>query len=231
MVKVIYIFMLIMPALVLSCASSTMLTRDWKNYESSAKLFKKASNAYQSQNYVEAKVLFGELAKSDTGLWYYQSYAFLADSYVKIDQIDSGKSAYENGINRAYMKNKEIYRELKQWSEVFPNFPEALLEQSGFLIYDEPPTPLGGIRQVLKSLSYPDDAAREGVEGVVIVQLLINKFGRVNDARVVKSIHPQLDAAAVGALTVAPFNPAKKNGNPINARILVPVGFESTMNR
>ena len=71
---------------------------------------------------------------------------------------------------------------------------------------------------------YPQLAREAGVEGTVMVHLLVDKTGVVRDVRVVKSI-PMLDVAAVECVRRWRFKPALSNDRPIAVWVAAPVRF------
>jgi protein TonB len=72
--------------------------------------------------------------------------------------------------------------------------------------------------------NYPDIAREAGVDGVVLVQALVGKDGKVKDTRIVKSI-PMLDNAASDAVRLWVFKPALSNNKPVAVWVAVPVRF------
>lgn len=84
---------------------------------------------------------------------------------------------------------------------------------------DQPPRPLHMARP-----EYPQQAFVQKVEGVVLLEILIDERGRVASARVVKSI-PLLDAAAIAAVRTWIFEPARKRGYPVATLARAPVTF------
>jgi TonB family protein len=72
--------------------------------------------------------------------------------------------------------------------------------------------------------AYPEDAKAAGVQGVVIAEATISAEGRVEDARVLRSI-PLLDQAALDALRQWEFTPTLLNGTPIPIIMTVTVQF------
>jgi protein TonB len=62
------------------------------------------------------------------------------------------------------------------------------------------------------------------VEGVVIIEATISPDGRVQDARVLRSI-PLLDAAALDAVRQWEYSPTLLNGTPVPVVITVTVVF------
>jgi protein TonB len=71
---------------------------------------------------------------------------------------------------------------------------------------------------------YPDLAREAGVDGLVMVQALVGKDGKVKDVRVVKSI-PMLDESAKAAVRQWVFKPALSNNKPVAVWVGVPVKF------
>lgn len=71
---------------------------------------------------------------------------------------------------------------------------------------------------------YPEDARRGGVEGSVMVAVLVGADGLVHRTQVLKSI-PGLDAAAVAAVSKWRFRPAMSGGRPIATWVTLPVRF------
>lgn len=86
----------------------------------------------------------------------------------------------------------------------------------------------GNIRQPTKLVDvkpvYPDLAQRARVQGVVIVEALIGTDGRVEGARVVRSI-PILDQAALDAVSQWQFVPTLLNGTPVPVIMTMTVNF------
>ena len=87
------------------------------------------------------------------------------------------------------------------------------------LDYDRPPRVL---RQ--PKPHYPADAFAQKVEGVVLIEILIDENGRVVRARVVQSVR-LLDAAALEAVRSWVFSAAIKHGRPVATIARAPVSF------
>jgi len=68
--------------------------------------------------------------------------------------------------------------------------------------------------------TYPDDARLAGIEGVVVLSLLLDEAGRVREARVKRKLGYGLDDAARKALLGSRFTPAlDQRGAPCSTRI------------
>lgn len=71
---------------------------------------------------------------------------------------------------------------------------------------------------------YPPEALAAGVQGVVIVEVVINESGNVADAKVVRSI-PLLDEAALQAVRQWQYAPTVVNGQASPVKMTVTVNF------
>jgi len=72
---------------------------------------------------------------------------------------------------------------------------------------------------------YPPDAFAKKIEGVVIVEILVDAGGRVVRTQVTQSVR-HLDAAAVAAVRQWVFSPAIKDGRPVATLATAPVSFK-----
>lgn len=82
-----------------------------------------------------------------------------------------------------------------------------------------PPERIGGAVPV-----YPEIARRARVDGVVILEALIDEHGRVGRLKVLRS-EPLLDAAALDAVATWRYTPPMLNGVPIPVLMTVTVRF------
>jgi TonB family protein len=73
---------------------------------------------------------------------------------------------------------------------------------------------------------YPDDARAAGIQGVVILEAVIDEAGAVSSARVLRSI-PLLDGAALDAVRQWQFTPTLLNGVPVSVMMTVTINFTS----
>jgi TonB family protein len=71
---------------------------------------------------------------------------------------------------------------------------------------------------------YPDIARANGVQGVVIIEAVIDAQGRVEQARVLRS-HPLLDEAALAAVRLWEYTPTLLNNRPTAIVMTVTVQF------
>jgi protein TonB len=71
---------------------------------------------------------------------------------------------------------------------------------------------------------YPSLALRAQVHGVVILEAVVDREGRVEDLRVLRSI-PLLDRAAIDAVRQWRYSPLLLNGRPEGFVLTVTVSF------
>jgi TonB family protein len=79
------------------------------------------------------------------------------------------------------------------------------------------------VRQVTPQ--YPEPCKEQGIEGVVVLQVTIDKSGGVTNLKVLKDVHPLLDKAAVEALQQWIFEPVLLNKKPVSVFFNVTVNF------
>ena len=72
---------------------------------------------------------------------------------------------------------------------------------------------------------YPEEARHARVQGVVILQTIIDKVGNVTDVSVLKGLPSGLTEAAVEAVSSWRFRPATLEGKPVAVYYLVTVSF------
>lgn len=116
-------------------------------------------------------------------------------------------------------------------SNKFPQAPETLkmsgTDNTVFRKYDKAPEPIGGFSAIQNNLEYPELARRAGIQGQVIVHILIDSLGNVTDSKVLRSLGDNgCDEAAVAALTKTEWEPAQMKGERISVWVSVPVIFK-----
>lgn len=96
--------------------------------------------------------------------------------------------------------------------ETMPDFPGGTGEMMKYLV---------------KNIRYPKEMEEQKVEGRVIIAFVVKKNGEIADAKVVKSVHPQLDAEALRIINSMPnWTPGMQGGKPVNVKFVLPVSFK-----
>ena len=99
---------------------------------------------------------------------------------------------------------------------VGPVLPRGVLKVGGAV--KTPKRLVGG------SATYPQDAINAKVQGVVVLDVLVDADGVPSDVQVVQSI-PMLDAAAIDAVRKWRYEPTLMNGKPVPVAMTVSVNF------
>jgi TonB family protein len=72
---------------------------------------------------------------------------------------------------------------------------------------------------------YPDVEKAERRQGVVVLALRVDTQGLVSDARVVRSLAPAFDEAALAAVRQWRFEPARRDGEAVEAELNITINF------
>lgn len=90
---------------------------------------------------------------------------------------------------------------------------------------DSPPEPIGGMVAILRDLRYPEEARRASVEGRVEVGFIVYQEGIVRSPVIIQGIGHGCDEEVIRLINNSKFNPAIKDGNPVNIEYSLPVVF------
>ena len=78
-----------------------------------------------------------------------------------------------------------------------------------------------------RNIRYPEEAAKNNIQGRVVVQFVVKKDGSIGDVKVVRGVNPDLDAEAIRVIKSMPdFEPGKMNGEPVNVWYTLPLSFK-----
>ena len=103
---------------------------------------------------------------------------------------------------------------------------EPFIGQIEFFPYDSPPEILGGSARLAQYLEYPELARKAGVEGRVVVNVLVSSTGEVLDTEVIKSLGDNgCDEAAIKAIKSVKWRPAYQRDKPVKVWIAITVTF------
>jgi periplasmic protein TonB len=100
-----------------------------------------------------------------------------------------------------------------------------------FMVVEDPAEPIGGLKAFYAFLSeemaYPKQAKKMGVEGKVIIEMVVQQDGSLGDFKVLKGLGYGLDEEAIRALKAAPkWKPGKQRGRAVRQRMTIPVTFK-----
>ena len=112
-----------------------------------------------------------------------------------------------------------------------PPVEEEIVEEPTdeiFVVVEQMPEMIGGFEALLADLEYPTIARQAGLEGMVVVIVLIDETGKPVRTRVAKSVHEVLDKAAQEAVMKQRFEPGRQRNRPVRVEMAIPVRFQLT---
>ncbi|MDZ7771519.1 MAG: TonB family protein [Balneolaceae bacterium] len=155
--------------------------------------------------------------------------------YVRHDlEFKAGESNGRPVMHSGFYPNWEAFRRYREanlnrlgGSSVSPPPPGAPSQQNEYFVaVEEEPQLIGGLAELQSSVDYPETARRASIEGQVVIQFIVNRQGRVEEPRVVRSVHPLLDEAAVeGIQEHARFRPGRQRGEAVRVQFSLPIIF------
>lgn len=82
------------------------------------------------------------------------------------------------------------------------------------------------MKYLAANIKYPASAVKAKKQGRVIIAFVIQKDGSVTNARIVKSVDPELDAEALRIVKAMPnWTPGTQDGKPVDVNYTIPVVF------
>lgn len=88
------------------------------------------------------------------------------------------------------------------------------------------PEPVGGYESIKRKLIYPDKAVEDGIQGIVELEIVVDEFGEVQKADVIKGIGHGCDESARIAVYYTKFKPGLQRGKPVKVQFIYPVEFK-----
>ena len=90
--------------------------------------------------------------------------------------------------------------------------------------------PNGGTNALMKfineNMKYPAEAEKQAIQGRVICQFIVETDGTISNLKVVKHVHPLLDAEAIRVLSLMPtWKPGIEKGTPVRVKLNIPFTF------
>ncbi len=100
-----------------------------------------------------------------------------------------------------------------------------------FLVVEQPPIFPGGDEVLHKylqeNLIYPDSAIAAGIQGRVYISFIVNKTGKIEDAKVERGIGGGCDEVALQLVKSMPdWIPGEQRRKPVNVQFVMPIEFK-----
>jgi TonB family protein len=163
-------------------------------------------------------------------------YKYYINEDGEIDKIFVGINNNEK-INQLVfntVKTRKFKPAIKDGKNVKSQYPMILSENINsdvnekdyFIVLDEMPEPVGGMKAIQEKIVYPEIAKRAGIEGKVYVQAFINEEGDVVSAKILKGVGAGCDEVALDAVKQTKFNPGRQRGEPKKTQVTIPIVFK-----
>ena len=103
-------------------------------------------------------------------------------------------------------------------------------EEQVFQVVEQMPEFPGGMGECMKflgqNIKYPAEAIEKGIQGRVIVQMIVERDGSITNTKVVRGVDPLLDAEALRVVNQSPkWIPGKQRGQAVRVKYTLPVMF------
>ncbi|MCW5910084.1 MAG: TonB family protein [Cyclobacteriaceae bacterium] len=143
------------------------------------------------------------------------------------EPITPGKSLALDSVNYTSAQPEKAIAKPKPEERPVENKAAAQPEFTGY----KQAEPNGGYEKLYHyfsaELHYPEEAVRDSVQGVVVVDFVINESGKPEQVQIQQSLRADCDKEAVRVIeNMAPWSPAVLNGRPVSARVSVPLTFQ-----
>ncbi len=88
----------------------------------------------------------------------------------------------------------------------------------------------GMLKYISENTKYPDDARKNGEEGIVYVSFIVDKEGKVTQTKIAKGKSATLDAEALRLVNAMPlWVSGLQAGKPVAVQYTLPIRFSLTM--
>lgn len=135
-----------------------------------------------------------------------------AVSYSKISENSPSDQApaSEKGVQASTQRQDVV-----ETPDVMPQYPGGEAEM---------------YRTMANEIRYPEEAAKDNIQGKVVISFIVNADGHISDAEILKSCgNEQLDAEAlrvVKAVADVEWTPGTVDGKPVNVTYALPITFK-----
>jgi periplasmic protein TonB len=93
-------------------------------------------------------------------------------------------------------------------------------------IFEEGHTDEGLVALNVPPVEYPERARELGIQGTLVVELIVGRDGRVESVDIISSPHPSISAAARKAVAAWRFKPARNKGIAVRMRARKEIEFK-----
>ena len=129
-------------------------------------------------------------------------------------------------VNKENNSNMKIVMD-REWQNPPADDPDNPVFE---VVETMPEFPNGGMGAMMEFLSknirYPVNAQKNGTQGRVTVQFIVNTDGSISNIGILREVDPELDGEAVRVISAMPkWKPGTQGGKPVRVKYTVPVMF------
>ncbi|MCF8298438.1 MAG: M56 family metallopeptidase [Saprospiraceae bacterium] len=100
-----------------------------------------------------------------------------------------------------------------------------------YMEVEEKPEFIGGdearIKFIQSNLTYPESARKNGIQGTVYIEFIIEKDGTVSDVKVLRGFNEDCEKEAVRVVSaMTKWKPGKMKGKPVRVKFVMPIKFK-----
>ncbi|MGE4017652.1 MAG: TonB family protein [Cyclobacteriaceae bacterium] len=123
-----------------------------------------------------------------------------------------------------------------KWDDKTSQLAEQSATNEIFTIVEDPAAPVDGMTSfyeaVGREIQYTETARKQGIEGRVFVEFVVQEDGSLSNFKVLKGIDPALDQNAIEAIkrTHMEWKPGKQQGKAVKQRLVLPITFSLSQN-
>ncbi len=130
----------------------------------------------------------------------------------KTELPDSSQTDFDDTAGKTQQQSGNFNDKPLYTAEIMPEYPGGIAALK---------------RDLAKAVELPDELNTKQISGQMFIQFVVNKQGLINEIKILKSIHKQLDDEVIKALqNLKTFKPASQNGNPVSVYFILPISFK-----
>jgi protein TonB len=83
------------------------------------------------------------------------------------------------------------------------------------------------MKYLVKELKYPKNSRKAEIEGLVLVEFIVNKYGDISDIKIVKSVNYELDEEAIRVVKKMPkWQPGIEDDEVVRRKFCLPIKYK-----
>ena len=203
-------------------------------YEGSYKTYHKNGEVMEEGNYKDNEKRglwksFYENGQQEKEMLYEQDKALYQQHWD-----ESGNAQLVNGTGH-YTQNKYVsigvqYMEILDHLLIASYSVNPASSDTTYIVVQETASYKGGMpalhKSIAKTLRYPPDARRNGIEGKIFVEFIVERDGTVSDVGVIKGLEGGLNEEAERVMKLMnKWIPGKVKGRTVRQRMVLPIAF------